>query len=91
MACMGAIGLGVYEAHPAPNRSFPVYFQDGEVVYPQFACKSTPDCAASLRCTDSGVDPLRTNIVPIWAAALIAFFVYVEFVLRLLLNADWVM
>jgi len=36
MAAMGAIGLGVYEAHPAPSRSFPVYFQDGEVVYPQF-------------------------------------------------------
>jgi diacylglycerol diphosphate phosphatase/phosphatidate phosphatase len=29
MAAMGAIGLGVYEAHPAPSRSFPVYFQDG--------------------------------------------------------------
>ncbi|QSZ36650.1 hypothetical protein DSL72_006531 [Monilinia vaccinii-corymbosi] len=37
MAAMGAVGLGVYEAHPAPSRSFPVYFQDGEVVYPQFA------------------------------------------------------
>ena len=37
MVCMGAIGLGVYEAHPAPSRSFPVYFQDGEIVYPQFA------------------------------------------------------
>lgn len=41
MAAMGAIGLGVYEAHPAPSRSFPVYFQDGEVVYPQFAYVST--------------------------------------------------
>ncbi|CAD6444516.1 2f5a4c19-cbae-4962-b20a-14172f85d918 [Sclerotinia trifoliorum] len=37
MAAMGAVGLGVYEAHPAPSRSFPVYFQDGEIVYPQFA------------------------------------------------------
>jgi hypothetical protein len=37
MAAMGIIGLGVYEAHPAPSRSFPVYFQDGEIVYPQFA------------------------------------------------------
>lgn len=27
----------VYEAHPAPTRSFPVTFSDGEVVYPQFA------------------------------------------------------
>ncbi|TFK42938.1 phosphatidic acid phosphatase type 2/haloperoxidase [Crucibulum laeve] len=55
MAVMGAIGLGVYFADPAPSRSFPVYFQDGEVVYPQFAY------------------PLRKEIIPIWAAALIAF------------------
>ncbi|KAF5376542.1 hypothetical protein D9757_008263 [Collybiopsis confluens] len=57
MALMGALGLGIYEAPPAPSRSFPVYFQNGEVVYPQFAY------------------PLRKEIVPIWAAALIAFFV----------------
>lgn len=57
MAAMGAIGLGVYEAPPAPTRSFPVYFQDGQVVYPEFAY------------------PLRRNIIPIYAAALIAFFV----------------
>jgi len=56
MALMGAIGLGVYFASPAPSRSFPIFFQDGEVVYPQFAY------------------PLRREIVPIWAAALIAFF-----------------
>ncbi|PPQ81232.1 hypothetical protein CVT25_015756 [Psilocybe cyanescens] len=37
MAVMGAVGLGVYFARPAPSRSFPVYFQNGEVVYPQFA------------------------------------------------------
>ncbi|KAL5323217.1 hypothetical protein ACEPPN_007750 [Leptodophora sp. 'Broadleaf-Isolate-01'] len=54
MAAMGMIGLGVYTAHPAPSRSFPVYFQDGEIVYPQFAY------------------PLRNEIVPIWAAALLA-------------------
>lgn len=24
-------------APPAPSRSFPVYFQDGEIVYPEFA------------------------------------------------------
>ncbi|EPQ63182.1 Bgt-3952 [Blumeria graminis f. sp. tritici] len=29
--------LGVYFARPAPSRSFPVYFQDGEIIYPQFA------------------------------------------------------
>lgn len=37
MIILGIIGLGDYEAHPAPSRSFPVYFQDGEIVYPQFA------------------------------------------------------
>ncbi|KAI5783079.1 phosphatidic acid phosphatase type 2/haloperoxidase, partial [Pyronema domesticum] len=37
MLCLGAVGLGVYYARPAPRRSFPVYFQDGEIVYPQFA------------------------------------------------------
>ncbi|KAL6702778.1 hypothetical protein ACN47E_000962 [Coniothyrium glycines] len=57
MAIMGAIGLGVYMADPAPSRSFPVVFQDGEIVYPQFAY------------------PMRTEIVPIWAAALMAFFI----------------
>ncbi|EKG12839.1 Phosphatidic acid phosphatase type 2/haloperoxidase [Macrophomina phaseolina MS6] len=57
MACMGAIGLGVYEAKPAPSRSFPVYFENGEIVYPQFAY------------------PLRNEIIPIWAAALLAALV----------------
>ncbi|KAJ7694107.1 phosphatidic acid phosphatase type 2/haloperoxidase [Mycena rosella] len=56
MALMGALGLGIYKAPPAPSRSFPIYFQDGEVVYPQFAY------------------PIRKEIVPIFAAALIAFF-----------------
>ncbi|KAG9124438.1 hypothetical protein FRC07_011633 [Ceratobasidium sp. 392] len=37
MAAMGAIGLGVYMAKPAPSRSFPVYYDSGEIVYPQFA------------------------------------------------------
>ncbi|WYZ38228.1 hypothetical protein EsH8_III_000142 [Colletotrichum jinshuiense] len=37
MICMGAIGLGIYMAPPAPTRSFAVTFADGEVVYPQFA------------------------------------------------------
>ncbi|KAK0113828.1 hypothetical protein ONS95_014075 [Cadophora gregata] len=57
MAAMGMIGLGVYTAHPAPSRSFPVFFQDGEIVYPQFAY------------------PMRNEIVPIWAAALLASLV----------------
>ena len=37
MAVMGAIGLGVYMADPAPSRSFPITFQDGEIVYTEFA------------------------------------------------------
>ncbi|KAH8895716.1 PAP2-domain-containing protein [Thozetella sp. PMI_491] len=57
MAIMGAIGLGVYMAHPAPTRSFAVTFSDGEIVYPEFAY------------------PLRKEIVPIVAAALLAFFI----------------
>jgi len=35
--CTLANNQQVYFAHPAPSRSFPVYFQDGEIVYPQFA------------------------------------------------------
>lgn len=57
MVILGAIGLGVYFADPAPSRSFPVTFRDGEIVYPEFAY------------------PLRNEIVPIWAAALMAFFI----------------
>ncbi|KAF2262658.1 PAP2-domain-containing protein [Lojkania enalia] len=57
MAVMGAIGLGVYMADPAPSRSFAITFQDGEVVYPDFAY------------------PLRHEIIPIWAAALLAALV----------------
>lgn len=57
MVCLGAIGLGVYEAKPAPSRSFPVYFENGEIVYPEFAY------------------PMRNEIVPIWAAALLAVLV----------------
>jgi diacylglycerol diphosphate phosphatase / phosphatidate phosphatase len=49
--------IQVYEAPPAPSRSFPVYFQDGEVVYPEFAY------------------PLRHEIIPIWAAAMLASLV----------------
>ncbi|KAK4154220.1 phosphatidic acid phosphatase type 2/haloperoxidase [Chaetomidium leptoderma] len=37
MAAMGAVGLGVYMARPAPTRSFAVTFSDNEVVYPEFA------------------------------------------------------
>ncbi|CAF0918973.1 unnamed protein product [Adineta steineri] len=37
MAVLGALGLGIYFLRPAPNRVFPVYFSDGEIVYPEFA------------------------------------------------------
>jgi len=57
MAAMGALGLGIYMAKPAPTRSFAVTFSDGEVVYPEFAY------------------PLRKEIVPIVAAALLAAFI----------------
>ncbi|KAF2665508.1 acid phosphatase/Vanadium-dependent haloperoxidase [Microthyrium microscopicum] len=57
MLVMGMIGLGVYFADPAPSRSFPILFKDGEIVYPQFSY------------------PLRKEIIPIWAAAMLAFFV----------------
>jgi len=63
MAAMGAIGLGVYMAHPAANRSFAVTFSDGEVVYPQFAY------------------PLRKEIIPIVAAAVMAAFIPILFIL----------
>ncbi|KAI9849131.1 MAG: hypothetical protein M1837_005361 [Sclerophora amabilis] len=63
MICMGAIGLGVYKAHPAPSRSFPVYFQDGEIVYPEFAY------------------PLRKELIPIWAAAMLAALVPIAVIL----------
>lgn len=57
MIILGAIGLGVYKAPPAPSRSFPVSFSDGEIVYPQFAY------------------PLRHEIIPIWASALMSIFI----------------
>ncbi|ORY31222.1 phosphatidic acid phosphatase type 2/haloperoxidase [Naematelia encephala] len=37
MAAMGAIGLGIYEADPAPSRSFPIFNTNGEIAYPEFA------------------------------------------------------
>jgi diacylglycerol diphosphate phosphatase / phosphatidate phosphatase len=37
MAAMGAVGLGVYNADPAPSRSFPITFSDGEIVFPDVA------------------------------------------------------
>ncbi|CAK4030018.1 acid phosphatase Vanadium-dependent haloperoxidase [Lecanosticta acicola] len=37
MIAMGAVGLDIYEAPPAPSRSFPIYYPDGDLVYPEFA------------------------------------------------------
>ena len=36
MAVLGALGLGIYFSRPPPDRVFPVYFRDGEVVNPEF-------------------------------------------------------
>ncbi|KAF2485553.1 phosphatidic acid phosphatase type 2/haloperoxidase [Neohortaea acidophila] len=63
MIVMGVLGLGIYEAPPAPSRSFPVYFPDGQVVFPDFAY------------------PLRHEIVPIWAAAMLASLVPIVVIL----------
>ncbi|CAF3608925.1 unnamed protein product [Rotaria sordida] len=37
MAILGAVGLGVYYLRPIPNRVFPVYFSNGEIVNPEFS------------------------------------------------------
>jgi membrane-associated phospholipid phosphatase len=37
MAILGGVALGVHSLGPASNRVFPVYFRDGEVVYPEFS------------------------------------------------------
>lgn len=73
MAAMGAVGLGVYMADPAPSRSFPVTFIDGEIVYPEFAY------------------PLRKEIVPIWAAALLAALVpiFIFLVMQIRIRSFW--
>ncbi|KAF1986839.1 acid phosphatase/Vanadium-dependent haloperoxidase [Aulographum hederae CBS 113979] len=73
MVIMGAIGLGVYNAKPAPTRSFPVYFRDREVVYPQFAY------------------PLRHEIIPIYAAALMASLIpiFIFLVMQVRIRSFW--
>jgi diacylglycerol diphosphate phosphatase/phosphatidate phosphatase len=73
MVIMGAIGLGIYEAHPAPTRSFAVTFSDGEIVYPEFAY------------------PLRKEIVPIWAAALMASLIpiFVILCMQIRIRSFW--
>jgi diacylglycerol diphosphate phosphatase/phosphatidate phosphatase len=75
------VGLGVYYARPAPTRSFPILTNgSGDVVYPEFAYP-VRGRVFSLR-SSSNRFQLRKNIIPIYAAALLAFFVpFVFFVL----------
>lgn len=47
----------MYQAPPAPSRSFPIYFASGQIVYPGFAF------------------PIRNEVIPIFAAALLAVLV----------------
>lgn len=74
MAAMGAVGLGVYEAHPAPTRSFPIYNTDGGIAYPEFAYPVSP-LKLEVRPDAYKIVQLRKNIIPIWLAALLAFIV----------------
>lgn len=37
MAIMGGIAIGVHSLGPAANRLFPIYFLNGEVVYPEYS------------------------------------------------------
>src|SRR5579859_7118011 len=62
MACMGGIALGVHLAPPAPSRTFPIIFKDGEIVMPQFAYEP------------------RRQIIPVWAAVILATFVPIFFI-----------
>ncbi|KAM7189297.1 Phosphatidic acid phosphatase type 2/haloperoxidase [Naviculisporaceae sp. PSN 640] len=66
MVILGALGLGVYWAKPAPTRSFAVNFPNpdtGILVDAEFAY------------------PLRKEIIPIWAAALLAALVPITIIL----------
>jgi len=63
MALMGGIALGVHLAPPAPSRTFPITFRDGEIVMPQFAYEP------------------RTQIIPVWAAVMLAGLVPIFFIL----------
>jgi diacylglycerol diphosphate phosphatase/phosphatidate phosphatase len=37
MVILGGLGLGIYFLRPAPNRIFPVYYNDGEIVNPELS------------------------------------------------------
>jgi membrane-associated phospholipid phosphatase len=37
MAVLGGVAIGVHAIYPVANRVFPVYFRDGEVVYPELS------------------------------------------------------
>ena len=60
MVILGVIGLGVYEAHPAPTRSFPINFVDGVIFAPHqlaFSANYAPgDRVSSIRLPPSQRD-----------------------------------
>lgn len=37
MSIMGGLGLGIYYLRPVPNRLFPIYFANGEIVHPEYS------------------------------------------------------
>ena len=90
------------QAHPAPSRSFPVYFQDGEVVYPEFAYPLrheivSPTLSANIcasAATPSASKKLLTSItqVPIWLAALLAAIIPIVIILfmQIRIRSFWV-
>ena len=74
MVVLGVIGLGVYFADPAPSRSFPGGFYVWSIW-----CEGANNDAVTFRDGEivypEFAYPLRNEIVPIWAAALMAFFI----------------
>lgn len=56
MVIMGAIGLGVYEAHPAPSRSFPV-----SISFPFAALSDAAAMVISCSFSHAGLLPRRRN------------------------------
>ncbi|KAK1508921.1 PAP2 superfamily protein [Colletotrichum abscissum] len=55
MIIMGVIALVVFRAHPPAHRTFPVTFDNGEVVYPQFAYPHIPQYIPSHAATALGI------------------------------------
>ncbi|OHE92939.1 PAP2 superfamily protein [Colletotrichum orchidophilum] len=55
MIIMGVIALVVFRAHPPAHRTFPVTFDNGEIVYPQFAYPHIPQYIPSHAATALGI------------------------------------